>query len=152
MALIKDIMTSDVITVKEEDTIEKCANLLIKHNLSGLPVVNEAGFVRGIITEGDLIRRSSKVQTPAYLELLGGIIYLDDPNKFFADVQKSMGLTAKEVMTDSVTTIGPDAEIEQAANLLVRKKIKRLPVVNESNILIGIVARKDIMTHLFEGE
>src|SRR5699024_2697612 len=152
MTLIKDIMTTEVITVKEDDTIEKCANLLTTHNLSGLPVVNEAGFVRGIITEGDLIRRSTKVQTPAYLEFLGSIIYLDDPNKFFADVQKSMGLFVNEVMSDNVTTISPDTEIEQAANLLVRKKIKRLPVVNESNVLLGIVSRKDIMTHLFQGE
>lgn len=149
---IKDIMTKEVITVREEDTVETCAKLLTKHNLSGLPVVDEAGRVKGIITEGDLIRRSAKVPTPAYLEFLGGIIYLDNPNKFFDEVKKSMGLTAKEVMTDDVTTISPDETIEKAANMLVRKQIKRLPVLDEAGKLIGIVARKDIMTHLFLDE
>src|SRR5699024_12801222 len=114
---IKDIMTKDVITVNESDTIEQCAKLLTTHNLSGLPVVDEAGHVKGIITEGDLIRRSAKVPTPAYLEFLGGIIYLDNPNKFFDEVKKSMGLTAKEVMTDDLTTIVHDETVEKAANI-----------------------------------
>lgn len=152
MTVISNIMTEKVITVHENDTIEKCANLLTTHNLSGLPVVNEEEHVIGIITEGDLIRRSAKVQTPAYLELLGGIIYLDDPNKFLDEVKKSMGLFAHEVMTKDVTTVQPEIEIEEAANLLVRKKIKRLPVLDEHDKLIGIVARKDIMTHLFHNE
>lgn len=146
---IKDIMTKDVITVREEETVETCAKLLAENNLSGLPVVDEAGFVKGMITEGDLIRRKAKVPTPAYLEFLGGIIYLDNPNKFFEEVKRSMGLTAKEVMTEDVVTIRPEDSIEKAANLLVRKQIKRLPVLDEHNKLIGIVSRKDIMTHLF---
>src|SRR5699024_4860251 len=149
---IKDIMTKDVITLNESDTIEQCAKLLTTHNLSGLPVIDEAGRVKGIITEGDLIRRSAKVPTPAYLEFLGGIIYLDNPNKFFDEVKKSMGLTAKEVMTEDLTTISPEESIEKAANMLVRQQIKRLPVLDESGKLIGIVSRKDIMTHLFLDE
>lgn len=51
---VKDIMTKEIITVNEADTVEKCANLLITHDLSGLPVVDEKGYVKGIITEGDL--------------------------------------------------------------------------------------------------
>jgi|SRR5699024_6336393 len=150
--LIKDIMTTDVITVTEDDTVEKCANLLSTHGLSGLPVVDAKGYVKGIVTEGDLIRRSSRIQQPAFLEILGGIIYLDDPNKYLEDVKKSMGHFAKNIMTEDITTIHPDEEIEDAATLLVRKKIKRLPVLNEENKLIGIVSRKDIMNHLFHNE
>jgi len=143
-------MTKEVVTVGENDSVKKCANLLTTHHLSGLPVLDESGQLTGIITEGDLIRRSAKVPTPPYLEFLGGIIYLDDPNKFFDEVKKSMGLTAKEVMTEELITIGPDKTIDKEANLLVRKQIKRLPVLDESGKLIGIVSRKDIMAHLFQ--
>lgn len=146
---IKNIMTEDVVTVKEEDTLEKVAKLLSEKHLSGLPVLDEEGKLSGIITEGDLIRRSAKVPTPAYLELLGGIIYLDNPNKFFEDVKKAMGLIVKEVMTRDVKTIGPEETVEEAANVLVHQKIKRLPVLDEEGNLIGIVARRDIMEHLF---
>src|SRR5690625_7407088 len=78
---VETIMTKQVITVQEDATIETCAHILSTNRLSGLPVVNDTGKLVGIVTEGDLIRRKTDVQTPAYLEFLGGIIYLDNPNK-----------------------------------------------------------------------
>ena len=60
-----------------------------------------------------------------------------------------MGLIVKEMMTKDVVTIGPEETIEKAANLLVAKQIKRLPVLDENEQLIGILSRKDIMSHLF---
>lgn len=149
---IKDIMTREVITVSEDDTVEKCANLLATYKLSGLPVVDVNGFVKGIVTEGDLIKHNSTVEVPAFIEILGGIFYLDNPNTFFDNVKKSMGHFAKNVMTKDITTISPDEEIEKAASLLVRKKIKRLPVLDENGKLIGIVSRRDIMNKLFDNE
>lgn len=146
---IKDIMTTDVVTIKEKDTVEKCANLLSTHNLSGLPVLDDEGKVKGMVTEGDLIRRASRVKGPAFLEILGGIIYLESPKKFMDEIKKSMGNIVKDIMTEDVITIGPNEEIECAATLLVRKKIKRLPVVDEEGKLLGIVSRKDIMNYLF---
>lgn len=149
---IKDIMTIEVITVSAGDTVEKCANLLSIHDFSGLPVVDDDGYVKGIITEADLIKHNSTVQVPAFIEILGGIIYLDSPNTFFDNVKKSMGHFAKTVMAKDIISVSPDEEIEVAAKLLVRKKIKRLPVLDENGKLIGIVSRKDIMNHLFHNE
>lgn len=145
-------MTKEVVTIVEEDSIERCANILANHDFSGLPVLDKEGRIKGILTEGDLIRRSSNMQTPAYLELLGGIIYLEDPNKFIDDVQKSMGLFAGDAMTKEIITIHGDETVEDAATLLVREKINRLPVVDGEDKLLGIVSRKDIMNHLFDNE
>ncbi len=80
--LVKDIMAKDVITVKSTDTVDTCASLLFNHNISGLPVMDDEGKLVGIVTEGDLIRRESRIQGPAVLEILGGLIYLDTPKKF----------------------------------------------------------------------
>lgn len=146
---IKDIMTTEVITVKEADTVEKCANLLSVHDFSGLPVVDDDNYVKGIVTEGDLIKHNSTVQVPAFIEILGGIIYLDNPNKFFENVKKSMGHFVKTVMTKEIIAVRPDEAIEDAAKMLVREKVKRLPVLDEEGKLVGIVSRKDIMNHLF---
>ena len=112
--------------------------------------MDDKGYVKGVITEEDLIKHNSKVQVPAPLEILGGIFYLDNPNKFYDDVKKSMGYFVKTVMTKDVTSVKPDEKIEDAAALQVREKIKRLPVLDEEGKLIGIVSRKDIMNHLFE--
>jgi len=149
---VKEIMTKDVITVTENDTVEKCANLLNRNDLSGLPVVDGDNYVKGIITEGDLIKHNTKVEVPAFLEILGGIIYLDDPNKYFENVRKSMGHFVGTVMTQDVISVSPDQEIEATAKLIAGKKIKRLPVVDEDGKLLGIVSRKDIMNHLFASD
>lgn len=149
---IKDIMTKEVITVSEDDTIEKCANLLITHNLSGLPVLDDNGKIKGIVTEGDLIRRISRIEGPAALEVLGGIFYLESPKKFMDKVKNSMGSKARDIMTKDIITISPDKEMEEGATLLVKNKIKRLPVIDKEGNLIGIVSRKDIMNYLFDKE
>ena len=149
---IKDIMTSQVITVSENDTVEKCANLLITHDLSGLPVVDENMKVIGMVTEGDLIRRASRIKGPAALEVLGGIFYLESPTKFMDDLKRSMGNFAKDIMSKDVITVTPNMLISEAATLLVQNKIKRLPVINEGGNLIGIISRKDIMNHLFKAD
>lgn len=146
---IKNIMTKDVVTVKENDTVEECARLLIEHDLTGLPVLDSEGRVKGIVTEGDLIRRSARMKGPAALEVLGGIFYLESPKHFTEEIRRTLGTIASEVMTKNVITVSPDKEIEDAATLLVRKRIKRLPVVDGEGRLIGIVSRKDIMNHLF---
>lgn len=146
---IKDIMTKDVITVTLDDNVEKCASLLIKHNLSGLPVLDESGKLVGIVTEGDLIRRASRIKGPAVLEVLGGMIYLDSPKKFMDELKSSMGQKAKDVMTKKVVTIEPDQTIEEGATLLVEKNVKRLPVMSKEGELVGIVSRRDIMSYLF---
>lgn len=150
--LIKDMMTRGVITVIAEDTVEKCAQLLSKYELSGLPVVDNEGYVVGIITEGDLLKHNTEVEVPAFLEILGGIIYLSDPNKYFDDVRKSMGRYVKTVMTENVETIHENEQVETAAKILANKSIKRLPVINDEAKLVGIVSRRDVMDHLFAGE
>ncbi|HLR60678.1 MAG TPA: CBS domain-containing protein [Pseudogracilibacillus sp.] len=149
---IKDIMTKEVITVSKDDTVEKCANLLSRYELSGLPVVDNEGYIEGIITEADLIKHNTKVEVPAFLEILGGIIYLDNPNKYLENVKKSMGHFVQTVMTEEVATVIEDEEVEAAANILVSKKVNRLPVVDVTGKLAGIVSRKDVMEHLFHKE
>lgn len=149
---VKDIMNREVITINENDTVEKCANLINSHNLSGLPVLDNEGKVTGIVTEGDLIRRAANIKPPEFYGLLGGIIYLESPKKFMDKLKNSMSYIVKDVMTKDVTSIDPNKEIEDAATILVRGKFKRLPVIDKQGNLVGIISRKDIMNYLFNGE
>lgn len=149
---IKDIMTKQVITASEDDTVEKCANLLVTNNLSGLPVIDEKGKVKGIVTEGDLIRRASRINGPASLEVLGGIFYLESPKKFMDNIRRSMSNIVRDIMTKEVISVSPDNTIEDATTLLVQKNIKRLPVIDKEENLVGIVSRKDVVKYLFNCE
>lgn len=149
---VKGIMTKEVITVREDDTVENCARLLSRNNLSGLPVVDRENKLKGIVTEGDLIRRASELDGPAYLEIFGGIFYLDSPKEYMEKLKRSMGQMVGDIMTRELITISPDDTVEDAATKLVRKKVKRLPVIDREGFLLGIVSRKDIMDYLFRNE
>jgi len=150
--MIKDIMTKEVITVKEDDTAEKCARLLSQNNLSGLPVLDDNGKLVGMVTEGDLIRRASEIDGPAYLEIFGGIFYLDSPKEYMDKLRRSMGQIVRDIMTRDIVTAKLNDKVEDVATVLVRNKLKRLPVVDEDRSVIGIVSRKDIMNYLFRTE
>lgn len=150
--LVREVMTTDVVTVSIGDSVETCAKLLQEHNISGLPVLDEAGRVAGVVTEGDLIRRASRVKAPGYLEILGGLIYLGSPKKFVEELQRAMSLEAGQLMSKNVIFIGPEDTVEKAATLMVEKRISRLPVVDEQQKLIGIVSRRDIMGSLYESK
>ncbi len=146
---IKDIMTTDVITVSTSDSVEQCAKLLQENNISGLPVLDESGKVAGIVTEGDLIRRASRIKAPGYLEVLGGLIYLGSPGRFVEELQRAMSLEAGQLMSRDVISVKPEDSVEKAATLMVEKGINRLPVIDEKDKLVGIVSRRDIMSCLY---
>ncbi|WNF36897.1 CBS domain-containing protein [Bacillaceae bacterium IKA-2] len=147
----KDIMTKNVISISEESTVENCAKRLIENDFSGLPVLNENDELVGIVTEGDLIKRESIIKLPAVLELLGGLIYLDNPNKFMDELKRTMSERVGDLMNKKVVTVMPDDTIEHTATLMMEKKIKRLPVVDKQGILVGIISRRDIMNYLYPG-
>ncbi|MFO7951485.1 MAG: CBS domain-containing protein [Bacillota bacterium] len=147
--LVKEIMSTDPITVSTEDSVEKCARLLQERDISGLPVLDSDGNLVGIVTEGDLIRRASRIKVPGYLEILGGLIYLDSPKKFIDELQRAMALDAGKLMSKNVITVNPDDSLERAATLMVENNINRLPVVDENKGLVGIVSRRDIMARLY---
>ena len=149
---VKDIMTRDVVTIKEDDTVKTAAKTLNEKDFSGLPVVDEDNKVIGMITEGDLIRRVSNISAPSYVEILGGLIPLESKKNYIDKLNSYVGYLVKDMMTKDVTTISEDAEFEEVATLMVRNKIKRIPVVDNEERLIGIISRKDIMKHLFDAD
>ncbi|MGM0688654.1 MAG: CBS domain-containing protein [Bacillota bacterium] len=146
---IEEIMTTDVIAVSTNDSVELCAKLLQENNISGLPVLDESGKVAGMVTEGDLIRRASRIKTPGYLEILGGLIYLGSPKKFVEELQRAMSLEAGQLMSKNAISVKPEESVEKAATLMVENNINRLPVVDENDKLVGIVSRRDIMSCLY---
>ena len=108
----KDLMTKEVITIKEEDTIEMAAKILNEKGISGLPVVDEDNEIKGIITEGDLIRRIAKIDGPSSIEILGGILPLERKKDFRDRINRYLGYLVKDMMTQDVINIPQDTAIE----------------------------------------
>lgn len=142
--LAKDIMTKEVITVHGEDSIEKAIKLLLEHNVSGLPVIDENHKLKGIITEGDLIHRSKKLHIPTYFTILDSYIFLENPKTVEDQIKKMTAYKVEDMMTTKVISVDYEETIEEIATIMANKNINRVPVVKEEK-LVGIVSRRDII-------
>jgi CBS domain-containing protein len=150
MALtVRDIMDTRWLTVHPEDRIETVVRKLREHELPGIPVVNDGDRCIGIITEADLVLAGEEedLHLPHYIELFGGIVFLESTKRFEERLRKAVGATARDLMTEDPVTISPDASVEEAARLIARRKHNRLPVV-EHGRLVGVVTRVDVLDAL----
>lgn len=142
---IADIMSRDPITVRPDTPLSQAIQILAERKISGLPVVDEAGKMVGVISETDLMWREAEVTPPAYIMLLDSVIYLENPGRYERELHKALGQTVGEVMTKNVTTIQATDPVQKAAQILLHKDIRRLPVVDTEGHLLGIVTRGDII-------
>jgi len=154
----REIMTRDVETVDPEDDIGEVLGRLARADFNGFPVT-EDGLVVGIVTQGDLVdlfQPSDRtlwipIGFPPFLESLTyGVDLSWDELDFGIDLARNVGRPVKEVMTDDVVTVGPDADVDELLGLLAddERDINRLPVVDEAGALFGIVARQDLLRAL----
>ena len=146
MKTAKDIMTEEVITIDPETSVEDAADLMSQYNVSGLPVL-ENGKLIGIVTEKDLIVKDKKLHFPEYINLIGGIIYLESYKKFQEEFKKYIAVKVKDLMTKEVETISPDTPVSEIADLMSKEEVNRLPVLDGDD-LVGIVTRGDLIKNM----
>lgn len=140
----KDIMVTEVITIKQHATIEEIARVLIDNKISGVPVVDEAGHLMGMVTEGDLLHKETNPRLPNAVNILGAIIYYNGVEQYNEDFKKMMASQALNIMTDKVITVTAEQEIEEIVKVMLEHGIKRVPVM-EGDRIIGIISRADIV-------
>jgi len=145
---VADIMTRDPIVVRPETSLHEAIKLLAEKRISGLPVVDDAGKLIGTISETDLMWQETGVTPPAYIMFLDSVIFLKNPAQYERDLHKALGQTVGEVMSKDVITVAPDKPLRDAAQLMHDRKVQRLPVVDASGKVIGILTRGDIVRDL----
>jgi CBS domain-containing membrane protein len=135
---VRDVMTKNVIKVKEDADINEVANLLSENRISGLPVVDGQDRVIGMITEADVLAMAGMKKGPTFKDIIRHL--LGEPLSGHKE-----GKRLRDVMTKPAITTGPEADIREIALTLDEKRIKRLPVVDEQGRLIGVISRADIV-------
>jgi CBS domain-containing protein len=149
MPTVREYMDDEPATVTLETSAEDVAKLLGEHELHGVPVVNEAGRCVGIVTENDLVMADEEgdLHIPHYIELFGGLVFLESVRGFEQRLRKAMAASAKDLMTKDPTTIGPDEDVHAAARVISESGHNRLPVV-EHGRLVGVITRADVLRAL----
>jgi CBS domain-containing protein len=136
---IKDVMVGEVTTVAPETSLKDVAAILAERGISGLPVVDGAGQVVGVVSEADILMKERTRE-----QRRGGVIgWLLEP-KNTEEAAKLAARTAAEAMTSPAVTIEPESSVAKAAALMVERGVNRLPVVKNGE-LVGIVTRADLV-------
>ncbi len=146
-------MDADPATVRPGDDVRTLLELLREHALPGVPVVDQEGRLAGIVTESDLVLREddADLHLPHFVELLGGVVFLEPLQHFEAKLRKAFATTVSDMMTTDVLTVTPDASVHEAAQLISSSGHNRLPVVDGDRV-VGVVTRVDCLAALSGGE
>jgi CBS domain-containing protein len=135
------IMTRSVITVTPNTTVAEAATTMLQRHVSGLPVVDTAGKLIGIISEGDFLRRGeigTQRRRGRFLRFILG------PGKEATDFVHENGRKIAEIMTPKPLTVSEDTDLEEIVELMERNHVKRLPVMRGDK-LVGIVSRANLL-------
>jgi len=138
---VKDVMTRNVISVGADESIMKAARLMLQNRISGLPVVDKDGELRGIVTEGDFLRRGelgTQRRRPKWLEFIVG------PGRLAEEYVHASGRKVDEIMTTDPVTASENDTLESVVETMERRHVKRLPVVKDGRV-VGIVSRANLM-------
>ncbi|WP_199830504.1 CBS domain-containing protein [Streptomyces sp. MMG1533] len=140
---VGEVMTSEVIEARRETPFKDVAQLLALHRISGLPVVDADDKVLGVISETDLIRRQAAQAEQNHQERRFRLPVLRRKVRIAA--AKARAMTAGQLMSTPAITVHPEQGVADAARVMERHHIERLPVVDEEDRLIGIATRRDLL-------
>ncbi|GAB3066448.1 CBS domain-containing protein [Virgibacillus ainsalahensis] len=144
---IKEFMIEDVISVKEEMTIKELLEILVSNKIGGVPVASDDHTLLGIISDGDVIR---------YLQPQGRTVYdmftlilVNEKEDLAHRLKYSMTRQVKEIMrAKKIQSVKPEDNIEKALDIFSKYHIKKIPVVDNSNHIVGVVSRGDVIQYI----
>jgi len=137
-------MTKNVVTVTRGTSIRELAEIMTRHRIGSVPVVDDEGKLVGIVTESDLIEQDKSFHIPTVISLFDWVIYLESEKKFEKELKRMTARTVGDIFTREVLTVAPDTPVSKIADIMSDKKIHSLPVIDGDN-LVGIVARIDLI-------
>jgi CBS domain-containing protein len=149
---VRDIMTTDVVTLHADDSVEDAVHALGARGISGAPVVDADGRCVGVLDDSDLLLSEAKVHAPSAVEILGAYITLPGTLKRFEDeVRHALARTVADLMDPDAPWVSPEATVEDVATAMVAHNVSRVPVLDEDHRVVGIVSRGDLVAAMGRG-
>ncbi|MGW2780190.1 CBS domain-containing protein [Streptomyces populi] len=141
---VGDLMTTSVVEVRRDTGFKEIAKLLAEYDITAVPVVDDDERVVGVVSEADLLRKEAAQLDPA------GLLPVLHPRP--ADRRKAEATTAEGLMNGPAVTAGPRWTAVEAAQVMERHHVKRLPVVDEAGRLVGLISRADLLRVFLRGD
>jgi CBS domain-containing protein len=144
--LVQDVMSTPVSTLRPEVKVEAAADVLAEKNVGSLPVVDADGKLLGILRDDDLIASEARVHVPTFINFLGlGMAFPGEMKHLEHELKKIAGATVADVMTTDPPTVTAGSTLEDVATIMHDRGVNSLPVVDDADVVVGIVARADIV-------
>ncbi|WP_461209524.1 CBS domain-containing protein [Desulfocurvus sp. DL9XJH121] len=150
MLKAKDIMTADPLTLNVDDEVTAAAQIMLERRINGLPVLDAAGRLAGILCQSDLVAQQKRLKLPSVFTLLDGVIPLSSTKDLEREMEKITAITVAQAMTPNPVAVSPDTPVDEIASLMVDRKFHTLPVVQDAR-LVGVVGKEDVLRTLVPG-
>lgn len=144
---IKDVMSATVISVHPETPLLDAHELLAKHKFDGMPVVDGANKILGILTEYDFIVKGSSMHLPTFQKIIMQLsVYQKDRTVFQKEVEELKHLTVKDIMNNEPLTLPDSASFEDAVIAFRdHHRVNPIPVLDKAQHVVGVVSRYDVL-------
>ncbi len=152
--LAKDIMISPVITIKADTPLKKAAEILDENSFSGVPVVDDEGVVIGILSETDILRYTQQIigqplrDPHRVFTKSKEVLHVDITHRGIEVIELVASTTVETLMTQDVISASLDTPLYEIVRLMKENNINRVPVVDDKNIIQGIITREDVIAAL----
>ena len=144
MITAEQIMTRDVKSVLEETTIEELARIFVESEVSTMPVIDEDGCLRGLVSESDLVAQNKPLHLPRVISLFDWVLYLESEKNFREEVEPITAQTVGEICVRDVVSCSIDTPLSEIAELMSEKRVNLLPVLDGERV-VGVVSRHDVV-------
>jgi len=144
---VQEVMSRDVVSIRPDDNVKEAVNRLLQLKISGLPVIDEQGNLKGMFTEKDVLRYIF----PSYIEKVGRFIYEEEPKSIKKRFIELENMKVAQLMRKEVVTVFEDTAVSEATRIMLTQKVRRIPVLNKGNKVVGMVAREDIVKLYVKG-
>lgn len=143
---VSDVMTTGVVTVHADTSVEDALALLSEQRISGAPVVDDDGRLIGLLEDSDLIVADARLHAPTVVEILGAYFPLPgERHRFDEDVRHALAGRVADLMDTKPPTVPQTATVEDVATIIYNRGVSRVLVVDDNRHVLGIVTRGDLV-------
>jgi CBS domain-containing protein len=143
-------MTSDVVTLHVDTTIQDAVKSLAQRGISGAPVTDNDGRLVGLLDDSDLLLSEAKLHAPTTVELFGAYLTLPGEGRRYEEqVRQALAQTVGQAMDDDPVSVTAEDNLERVATLMVDRGVSRVPVLDDDRKVIGIVTRGDMVKAMY---
>ncbi|MBU1125869.1 MAG: CBS domain-containing protein [Candidatus Omnitrophica bacterium] len=139
---IREIMATNVVSIKPDDNVLDALIILLKREISGLPVMDAQGKLVGMFTEKDII----SAILPSYIKKVGKFIYEENPKSTKKKFSEFSAMKVSQLMRHEVIATSEETTLCEAARIMLTQNIRRLPIVDKAGTVVGMIARGDVLS------